>query len=330
VLPLSGGRDSRQILLWLAANGSLPDECVTAENFPPLVSRDLEVAAELCRAVGVPHRVLPQPEDFVPLELRKNLIANLCTDEHAWFMVVADRLRERTRTVYDGLGGDRHWQSHRLTAERCELAEQGRFGDLADTVLKAGGEHVLSNILVPEVRRRLTRERARAVMVRAMRRHADAPNPVESFFYESRSRREIALCPYRLLDGAGTVYSPYLDHDLYDLMASLPARQVLDRNLHTEVIRAGYPQYARVPFAAKHERRNFDAAFFTRYARDAFGFVRRHRPVELLRGVGVFSRLLRCSILGACAPSMEWYGPRILYLAQLETLCRGEGLTDGF
>ena len=60
-------------------------------------------------------------------------------------------------------------------------------------------------------------------MLRAeLAKHADAPNPVASFFFWNRTRREVSLIPYGLLRTIPTVHSPFLDHDLYDLMTSLP------------------------------------------------------------------------------------------------------------
>jgi hypothetical protein len=40
---------------------------------------------------------------------------------------------------------------------------------------------------------------------------AGEPNPLSSFFFWSRTRREIALGPYRMLCGNAVVHSPYVD-----------------------------------------------------------------------------------------------------------------------
>jgi hypothetical protein len=78
----------------------------------------------------------------------------------------------------------------------------------------------------------------------------DAPNPTGSFFLANRTRREIALAPYALMRDV-TAYAPYLDRDLYDLLAALPAALLMDRALHTEAIAKAWPQYAAVPYERK-------------------------------------------------------------------------------
>ena len=61
IMPVSGGRDSRHILLELDAQGHRPLAAVTAHWYPHEGDNDLVPAAVLCAAVGVPHRVLPPP-----------------------------------------------------------------------------------------------------------------------------------------------------------------------------------------------------------------------------------------------------------------------------
>ena len=46
ILPLSGGRDSRHILLELCASGRKPACCLTVRNFPPRADEDARVAAD--------------------------------------------------------------------------------------------------------------------------------------------------------------------------------------------------------------------------------------------------------------------------------------------
>jgi len=48
-----------------------------------------------------------------------------------------------------------------------------------------------------------------------------------------------------------TVYAPYLDHTLFDFLASLPARLLMDRTLHTEAIAAAWPRFATIPYERK-------------------------------------------------------------------------------
>jgi hypothetical protein len=48
-------------------------------------------------------------------------------------------------------------------------------------------------------------------------------NPLGSFCFWNRTRREIALAPFSTLEGVPTVYAPYLDNHLFDFINCPPA-----------------------------------------------------------------------------------------------------------
>jgi len=253
-LPLSGGRDSRHILFALCDAGHPPDACVTVRHFPPRANDDELIARELCAALGITHRVLDQPDGRAPLERRKNVATHLCTDEHAQFVALADHLRAHTRETYDGIAGDVLSQSAYLRREVQEKFDGGDIRGVAEFVLDGYGtmmsERALARLLAPAVVKEVTRERAVARLTTELARYADAPNPIAAFFFANRTRREIALAPYALMRDI-TVFAPYLDHDLFDLLAALPARLLMDRALHTEAIARAWPQHTRIPYERK-------------------------------------------------------------------------------
>src|SRR5699024_8278358 len=62
-VPISGGRDSRHILLELHRTGHRPATCISLSDQPPDLSRDAVVAAALCKALNFNHVIVdPQPE----------------------------------------------------------------------------------------------------------------------------------------------------------------------------------------------------------------------------------------------------------------------------
>ncbi|EFE66073.1 LOW QUALITY PROTEIN: conserved hypothetical protein, partial [Streptomyces viridosporus ATCC 14672] len=65
-LPLSGGRDSRHILLELCRRGAPPRRCVSGAKFPPDPGADARVAAALAGRLGLPHTVVPRPRSQFP------------------------------------------------------------------------------------------------------------------------------------------------------------------------------------------------------------------------------------------------------------------------
>jgi asparagine synthase (glutamine-hydrolysing) len=243
-IPLSGGRDSRHILLELFAAGAPPDVCLTLRNYPPRGGRDLAVAPELARALGVAHVVLDEDPSRVRAELRKNLATHLCADEHAWFVPLADYVRGRWGTIYDGLAGDVLSAGHRLDAHRLEHMRTGRLAPLAALLCDEG--HV--RFLPREQARRFSHALAVERMVAELERHVEAPNPVGSFFFWNRTRREVALVPFGLMDGSVRVVTPFLDGAVYDFIASLPAHLFIDRRFHTDAIRRAHPRFAHIPF----------------------------------------------------------------------------------
>ena len=99
-------------------------------------------------------------------------------------------------------------------------------------------------LVATHVRRRFSIEKAHEQVAAEAARHVQAPNPVGSFYFWNRTRREIALSPYALFAGVPTVYSPYIDHALFDHLASLPAEFFLDHTFHDDTIRRAYPRYA--------------------------------------------------------------------------------------
>jgi hypothetical protein len=315
-MPLSGGRDSRHILFELLAAAAPPSACVTVRHFPPRANDDELIARELCDALGLKHVVLPQPDDRWALEVRRHATTHLCSDEHAQFVVLADHLRAHTSETYDGIAGDVLSQSTYLRAEAHALFARRDFEGFAGFVLDGYGttisERALGRVLAPVLARELPRERAVARLAAEAARYADAPNPVGSFFLHNRTRREVALAPYGLMRDI-TVYAPYLDRDLYDFLAALPAEMLMDRALHTDAIARAWPQHAALPYERKG-RKMEDRRGQRRWARALAVAVARRRSRAFLR-LGVLAPLLASSADGAA--HRLWPGALVSYLDQI-------------
>src|SRR5205085_11171542 len=103
--------------------------------------------------------------------------------------------------------------------------ERGRFRDLATNILGAlsrSNETFLQSVVRPAWRDRLSLEVAIDRLARELALHQHAADPVKSFNFWTRIRRALALTPYALMRHIRTVYSPYLDYELYDFLSSLP------------------------------------------------------------------------------------------------------------
>jgi asparagine synthetase B (glutamine-hydrolysing) len=317
-LPLSGGRDSRHILFELSAAGTLPRACVTVEHFPPRGNDDVAIAGEVCRRLRLPHVVIRQDADRAGAEREKNVRTHYCSDEHSQFVVLARHLRASTAATYDGIAGDVLSQSSYLNAAVQALVERRDALAIARYVLDGYGVMVtdaaLARLLAPAVWREVPRERAEARLAREIARHLDAPNPVSSFFFWNRARREIALGPYALMRDV-TVYAPYLDRQVFELLASLPASLEMDRRLHTDAIARAFPQHADIPYERKT-------------ARSRRPWLQRRLAASLARDVVANRGLLRARTLlpGVLATVADgnaerlWHTALTVYLAQLGAL----------
>jgi len=320
-VPLSGGRDSRHVLLELCELGYRPKICVTARYSPPYRNVEVAPAAHLAQELNIEHVVLDQPDTPLQTELTKNLKTNFSSTEHGWFLVLEEYLRgKRVQTFYDGIAGDVLSAGHFLDSQRLAYYETGNFTGLAEH-LWTTGESWPASVLPLRLKKRMNQELAISELTREIEKHSNAPNPVGSFFLFNRTRRTVAVCPYGILSSIPEVFSPFLDHDLYDFLASLPATMFLDHELHTETISRAYPQYAHIPYKVKG-REVRDKPYFRRSAMEMIRYTLSDRSTRWVRRSYLVTRLLRCLLDEDYSLAFSALGPLATYLVQLEGVAK--------
>jgi len=314
VLPLSGGRDSRHIFFEVCRRGWKPGHCVSVDLRH---EQDAAVAAQLANSEGVPIRIITPAKPSFKNETRRNLETSFCSDEHTWSLTLADHLdREGAECAWDGIAGDVLSSSRSLSAERQRWFESGDFRSLAMNLI--GNDTFTRQALPAELRNRWSTERAIAQIAAELKRCSEAPNPMAAFVFRNRTRREIALYSYGYLRNMRCVYAPFLDHDLFDHLASLPAPMLLDRRLHDDAIRRAYPERAGIPFAAKTGRRAFEDRVLAGFAGDALRILAKAEHRNWV-DTGYFGRRFLRSWLNLWRKEDDTYlGIRCLYLLQLE------------
>ncbi|MFJ4686808.1 asparagine synthase-related protein [Streptomyces sp. NPDC088789] len=328
VLPLSGGRDSRHILLELIRQQAPPRLTVTTGKFTPY-DADVPVAGRLAAAAGVPHRYVDRAGSDLQADLATNRLQQMCTTEGGWVLTLGRFLSTRTPLTYDGLAGDALSQDPHVyfppVHDRRRLATAD---GLAGWIIGATGlSPLLPHLLRPERLRRWSLERALARLATETARHLDAAIPLLSYVFWNRTRRAISLHPVRVIgDGGLPVHLPYLDHDLFDLLTALPEQVFADGRLHTEVISRAYPRYAHLPYAEGPMRHGPRVALArARYLRDLLRRATDSRRARWRGHDGMLPHLLRGAGRGPRLHAIDRMAPYAVYLTQLAELTARPG-----
>jgi hypothetical protein len=314
-LPLSGGHDSRHILLAMHELNRLPDHCVTVAPYPPSGADEVAIATNVAAALGMRHVVLPQRTHRLEAEREKNRLTHYCADEHVQFLPLRDYFSNRRCEIFDGLAGDVLSQSGRLDASLHADFVEGRLERTAQRILgeETTIEDSLARLLTRAGAARFPRRLAASRLALEVARHAGAPNPIAGFFFFSRMRREIALAPYALLDVC-PVSTPFLDPELTDLLLSLPYGLVADRTLHTRTIHRRYPAHAHLPFDVKRKGAE-DSRGIRRSAAALLAFALETKSATVdTRAVAI--RAARAVASGSSAHI--WFLPRMVQLLDVE------------
>lgn len=317
-VPLSGGRDSRHILLALWRAKQLPEACLTLVHPPPRPNEDARIAKILCDRIKLPHELIEQTGSRFENELEKNRLIGFGAFEHGWFRSLGRHVAGRFDAVFDGIAGDVLSAGLFLTKKRLDLFRAGKFEELADHLLEPEG--YLPKMLSRGVYLEFARERAVARLANELKLHADQPNPVGSFYFWNRTRRCIAPSPFRLIGGDVRIVTPFLDAAVFDFLATLPAELLLDNSFHSETIAFAYPEFADVPYERKDSAPNLDGAHFDLFSRDVFRYAMSSRNRVFTRRSFFATRFLRGLMDRNYSRAAVEFGEQAINLLQLERL----------
>lgn len=142
-LPLSGGRDSRHVLLEMLHQGRPPDTCLTFHHGGRALNHEMQAARALTARAGIHHTLLGKPRSRLRDAARVLLMTQLCADEHAQMMPMHDFLSGQKMASIDGIGGDILTTPDDMAAEFMQRAELGDYSGIARR-LAAGHARVIS------------------------------------------------------------------------------------------------------------------------------------------------------------------------------------------
>ena len=321
-VPLSGGRDSRHILFAVCKANRKP-KCVTLIHQPPVPNEDARISRQICETLKLEHVLLEQPDSRFESEIRKNERSGFCAIEHGWFLPLGDFIEKRRLPVYDGIAGDVLTGGLFLTRERLRLYREGKLEELADEILSPEG--YLPKFLSRAAYRDFARDKAVAHLVKELARHTNQPNPVGSFRFWNRTRRCIALSPFRLLGDASKVITPFLDADVFDFLSALPGEMLVARRFHTDTISFAFPKYAQIPYEDKAAPRILDFNRFRAFSSDMFRYSATKRNRQLTNSLFFLSRHLRAFVEKKYSHAAVEFGEQATLVMQLERLCVKNG-----
>jgi hypothetical protein len=310
---LSGGRDSRHILLELCRAGIKPNVCWTIDL--PNSPSELTIAQRLTHRAGVSHVSLTAASS-VETELYKNHVTNFESTEHGW-SVAAIPIIQQHSVIYDGMAGDVLSAGHFLTEEGARLVHEGRIDEFVETVVLRPGP-------VPLVRDQslFPLQTALEVVCAEVRRHLAMPNPIGSFYLWNRTRRTIGSSVFGLLCPSGQkACVPYLDGDLFAFLSAIPDAILVDHELHTDTIRTAFPEYSDIPYAYKIKPQNL-AYRHWRLAADTARHLLSHSSPLLSRHTALLL-LARASLVPTYLTDVSWVHAISVYLAQAGSLNNG-------
>lgn len=252
-LPLSGGRDSRHILLEMMHQGRAPEICVTFHHNGAAMNGEALAARAVAARAGVAHDVLGHPRPRLADALRCLVMTGLCADEHAQMMPLHDYMARRGGATFDGIAGDILTNPDNDAEAFFRLAEKGDYAGIARGLIDGHGRVIAEPgwaqgagpILSPGMDAEV-----QDYLGATIQNYADAPDPYQMFWMYHRTRREINFVSQSILSGADAVHCPYLDPDFVDFCLSLPYSVTRDQMLHDDVIAQAYPRFADIPYTA--------------------------------------------------------------------------------
>jgi hypothetical protein len=252
-LPLSGGRDSRHILLEMAHQGRKPNTCMTFHHGGRALNNEVLAARAVAERVGVRHAILGYPRKRLRDSLRGMFLTQLCADEHGQMMPMHDYLAGSAMASIDGIGGDVLTNPDDFAASFLERARRGDYEGIArgmvdghGGVINRHGHHGGAGAVFSPDQEGAAIDR----IATAIRAYDAAPDPYQAFWFYHRTRREISFVSTAVMGGAAMVFCPYLDPDFVDLGLSLPSSVTCDQKLHDDAIFRAYPQFADIPFVS--------------------------------------------------------------------------------
>ncbi|MEQ9496045.1 MAG: asparagine synthase-related protein [Deltaproteobacteria bacterium] len=296
-ITLSGGLDSRAVALTIPSR-HLPIDSIT---YGGETSADVRYAAELAKVIGFRHHYIePEAQRLIDEGAATYQRLTGRTDEFGFFSSQVDRIiwRCEALSLFDGLSS-LLW--HPIYKPLMHFMLNGAAGDAMT------GSHITPNLMLSPTREEVKQDllgraffqdddRLRALFTPAFYARyrdardpsfladfdaidADEPTAVANVWDMENRQRRGAFTSFAIERYFCTCRSPFLDYDLIDFLADVPAAWRFQQRVYKKMLVEHHPRAAHVPWAYTEGRITSNPAY--EFAREVFNFAKRKMKEKL-------------------------------------------------
>ena len=270
-LPLSGGRDSRMMLLELHRLGHSPRRVLSLGSFDSGPSSDSNIASHLAHSLGITFQgVYEHDVEWLAAEHERHLACGFEALEHVWLMPLWNELLQGGAFWYDGLGVGSLTRNSASSPEMTKRVRDGRFSEWAKglyALTAATTPRWLDSILERYPFPIADDQTVLLDLQTEFSRHLNEPNPITSFTFENWGRRSIALNPLAICRSQSRVELPFMDRDLVSWARSIPVEMMHQNDIQTDACHRLYPEFSSIPFDDGSPPKEIKASLWLRYRR---------------------------------------------------------------
>lgn len=251
-LGLSGGRDSRHILLQLLDLGIEPTQLTTSGHYLAGSDPDTMGATMVAERARFPITLVKPDPDRIRSELVKNELTEFASLAHSWGLQLGSAFTGQS-VLYDGMNGGALFGRSPFVSALSDVSGRPPHDvpGIAAAVIERWFDRIIGRVEALFVESPLPEsvlEEARHRIEAALWNYEDAPSPARAFHYFNHTGRTIGLFTYGLMN-ADRVLCPFDDSEMVRLGLGLPWPISHNPRLQTEAIRDAFSQYADIPFA---------------------------------------------------------------------------------
>lgn len=247
---LSSGYDSRRLLLEAHALGAGLDAVTSIWPYPRLERTTIEpaVTSELCRRLGIPHRLVELPATGGAIEPRQaRMVRDTLLDfqvfgpHHIWALPLIASLEPTDDVVnLDGLAGDTFFNNPFYSLPRALWGRWRPDDELLDAIVRDrdSWDRRFGGLVSRSLSSRL-RDALAAL--------PEGPTRLSFFYLLGRTRAVIALLPYGLLNLKVESLCPYLDNEVMEHALTFDPIVKGERRLQGRALARHFPELGDIP-----------------------------------------------------------------------------------